>query len=872
MSPFTSQLPEDRIPYRELFEANPQPMWVYDRKSLQFLMVNRAAIARYGYSRDDFSRMTIEDIRPPEDVPALHEHLNHLSEGVRSSSGWRHRTSDGEIIDVELSSHDVEFAGRAAVLVQVHDVTARRAAQRERRLLSEALKAAANVVVITDREGVIQWVNSAFARITGYTPEEAVGRTPRDLIKSGKQDESFYHNLWRTILAGEVWRSQIVNRRKDGTEYVADETITPVRAEDGLISHFISVHEDITQRVAVEQDLQSRVKELRTLYSATELLQKTDLPLDERLERLVQIVRTGWSDPEICEVRITIRGATIETPGFRETPWILPAEINLRGAVIGRLEVVLTAEPPVPDEDPFRQEERDLLNSLARAVGESLERQRLDILSREIREVIYILDPDGTVRFSTPSIEQTAGYTREEFEGTSALDLVHEEDRDRVKAQLDEIFDMPGMTARAEYRIMNAKGEIRHVESVARNLLDHPGVGGILVTSRDVSERVELEGRMHESQRLESIGRLAGGIAHDFNNLLTVIRGQTDLLLLDLDASDPTTADLELIQSAADRAATLTGQLLAFSRDQVLQPKVVVLGEVVRRTIGLVERLIGSDISVESDLPGDRPAIKVDPAQLEQVIFNLAVNARDAMPDGGVLRLRTFSEEIDESTAAARDVQPGSYTVLEVSDTGIGMNAETQASVFEPFFTTKRDIGGTGLGLAMAHGVVKQSGGAIDVESAPGEGTTFFLRFPAADQEPDHILPSDDSAVLEEESAGTVLVIEDDASVRRLVLRILGRAGLTVMEAEGAEEGLEILERGTPVDLVLTDIGLQGMSGRTLISHVRERHPGLPIVIMSGYAAAAKEGELPAEIPLVQKPFTPSALVAVVQRAMTAGA
>lgn len=870
MAPFATELPEDPTPYRDLFEANPQPMWVLDLETREFLMVNDAAIRRYGYSREEFGALTIDDIHATGDIPALIDWLRALSDGVDVSDGWRHETRDGEILDVELSSHRLELHGRPAVLVQPRDVTA----ERDRRLLSEAVAGAANAVFISDAEGVIEWINPAFTRLTGYTQEDALGRRPRDLVKSGEHGEAFYQDLWATILAGEVWRGQVVNRRKDGSHYVAAETITPVASRDGRISHFISVHEDITQRAAIEEDLRERIKELRTLYKATQILYETEVPVEDRLQRVVDVLPNGWQRPEITEARLTVGETRVQTSGFTETPWSFSVEIAPKGQPIGHLTVAFTEERQNLDEGPFLKEKGELLDSVARSVGEAIERQRLDILSREITDVIYIMDPGGMVRFCTPSIERATGYARQEFEGANALALIHEEDRDRVKALLDGIVGAAGATGRAEYRIRTRDGEIRHVESVAQDLLDHPGVGGILVTSRDVTERVELEKKVQESQRLEAIGRLAGGVAHDFNNLLTVIRSQTDLLLLDLEPSDPATAELEVIQAACTRAATLTSHLLSFSRDQFLRPRLVILGEVVRETVELVKRVIGENIRIDMDLGGDGSAVEVDPGQLEQAVLNLAVNARDAMPRGGILRLRTFREEVGEEVARTLgDLDPGSYNVLQISDTGTGMDESTRSRIFQPFFTTKAHSGGTGLGLAMAYGFVKQSNGAIHVESTPGEGTTFFLRFPAVDAPPEELVAPAHQDISAGGTPGTVLVVEDQANVRRLIVTILQRAGLDVVEAEDAEGGLDLLEGGARVDLVLTDLGLPGVSGQELAIRVREAYPHLPIVVMSGYAidSPGHPTNLPTDIPFLQKPFTRGDLIQVVRGALGEG-
>jgi signal transduction histidine kinase/CheY-like chemotaxis protein len=416
-------------------------------------------------------------------------------------------------------------------------------------------------------------------------------------------------------------------------------------------------------------------------------------------------------------------------------------------------------------------------------------------------------------------------------------------------------------------------GDVLHVESIARNLLANPAVDGIVVTTRDVTERLELEEQLVQSQKLEAIGRLAGGIAHDFNNLLTVIRAETDLLLLDLPDDDPRRPDVETIQSTGDRAALLTSQLLAFSRDQVLRPRVVDLSAVVRGMGSLLSRIIGEDLQVVEELPDDLPPVRVDPAQLEHVIINLAVNARDAMPTGGTLTLATALDPVGPETAESLGIAPGRYVMLRVSDTGVGMDESTRRRIFEPFFTTKPTGQGTGLGLAMAHGVILQSGGDIQVQSRPGEGSAFTLRFPAVEageREP-AAAPADPVPLLGAVN-GAVLLVEDDEDVRHATTRILQRAGLTVVGVERAEDALALLGKGR-LDLLVTDLVLPEMSGRSLVDRVRREHPELPIVAMSGYAAESpgRRGDLPREVDFIQKPFSPSALVRTVQRNLGRG-
>lgn len=386
-------------------------------------------------------------------------------------------------------------------------------------------------------------------------------------------------------------------------------------------------------------------------------------------------------------------------------------------------------------------------------------------------------------------------------------------------------------------------------------------------------ERERLEEEFIHAQKMEAVGRLSGGIAHDFNNLLTVIRAHTDFLLLDLPEGDPLAEDVRAVGEAADQAADLTAQLLAFGKEQVLQPRILDMNEVVESIRRLGVRVLGEDIRVELRLAEDLPPIEADPGQLEQALLNLAVNARDAMPEGGTLTFSTELEEIGSKEAEGHaEIDPGRYVRLTVADTGVGMDDETREKVFEPFFSTKGREKGTGLGLAMVYGIVTQSGGWVHVESAPGEGARFTLRFPVAHGEPEAV---DEEQALSpkevDEVGGRVLVVEDDGSVRRVARAILERAGFDVRAVSDAEAGLAILGEGDGnFDVLLTDLVLPGMGGRELIDQVRKEVPGMPLVAMSGYAedSPGRRRDLPAEIYFLQKPFSTEALGEVVRRAI----
>ena len=390
---------------------------------------------------------------------------------------------------------------------------------------------------------------------------------------------------------------------------------------------------------------------------------------------------------------------------------------------------------------------------------------------------------------------------------------------------------------------------------------------------REVEERQarrKAEAQLQQVQKMEAVGLLAGGVAHDFNNLLAIITGYCGLILRDVEARSPQRSRVEQILDAAQRGATLTRQLLAFGRKQVLQPRVFDLNAVVVDTERMLRRLIEESIQVTT-VPGSRLGrVKADPGQIEQVIMNLAVNARDAMPQGGKLIIETADVDLDESYARSHPgVEPGRYVVLAVSDTGHGMDAETAARIFEPFFTTKEAGKGTGLGLATVYGIVKQSGGHISVYSEVGHGSTFKVFLPLS--EDDVAAPVAASAAAAEGGSEAILLLEDEPALRELVREILERAGYRVMTGPTPQEALQsALEARAAVDLVLTDVVMPHLSGREAAARVRDAHPGTPVLYMSGYTdeAIGHHGVLEASEHFLQKPFTTEVLLNKVRQVL----
>jgi len=827
-----------------------------------------------------------------------------------------------------------------------------------------ALEAAANPIVITDRAGEILWVNRAFTALTGYAASEALGRKP-SLLKSGVHPQSFYREMWNTILGGQTWRGELVNRRKDGSLYTEEQTITPLRSKGGEISYFIAIKQDVTERNRAEKELarllgreQAAHTEAEVLRSANVALTQTlslDAVLQTLLDYLGQLVPYDtanvmllqgnsepvvainasrgyerWTDPNrtktitfdasknvIFRSLITTGQSilipdTLKDPNWERTvvsehvrSWVgVPlvagakviglysmdkAEPGFFTAEHVRLAETLATQAVIAIQNAQLYERVELYAAeleeriaqrkrAEEALQESEERMRL--LLNSTAEAIYGLNLKGECTFCNSACLRLLGYEKpNELLGKNMHTLIHHTRLDGTpypesECRILQAFRHGGGAHVNDEVLWRVDGSSFPAEYWSYPVWRKGELVGSVVTFLDISERCQLEAQFRQAQKMEAVGRLAGGVAHDFNNLLGVIIGYSEILLDRLGPNDQLYTNAQEIKKAGDRAASLTRQLLAFSRQQLLEPRVLDLNAVVASTEKLLRRLIGEDIELVVVPGGALGRVKADPGQIEQIIMNLAVNARDAMPKGGKLIIETANIELDEAYALQhRVVQPGRYVVLTMTDSGCGMDAETQAHIFEPFFTTKEVGKGTGLGLATVYGVVKQSGGYIWVYSEPGKGTTFKIYMPRVDELGEAEQRSETPAKMEHGSE-TILLVEDDAALRKLTCRSLEDSGYAVLTAESPTEAARISEEYEGlIHLMVTDVVMPGMDGRELADRLTPLRPEMKVLYVSGYTddAIVYHGMLEPGLAFLQKPFSPKALARKVREVLDAG-
>ena len=914
-------LRDSEAQYRLLFERNLAGVF---RSTLdgRFIDCNESFARMYGYSsREEVLGRPASEFYPSTgDRAAFIERLRKA--GVLLDYESHGRRKDGSDIWVLENVTLVRGENGRPDLLQgtMVDITSRK---RTEQVLAESetkfravAETAASAIYIHDGKRFL-YVNQASEIISGYSREELLRMDPFDLVHPDSREELRQRTLERMHGASvnPSLECKIVN--KQGKSLWVELSATSIQFEGGAA--VLATLFDITERKQAEKlqsalyriaEESSRAKNLDDLYPVlhgivSELMYAKnfyialydpanqtvrfpyfvdeaeeppvgDMPVGKGLTEYV--LRTGKPllfSPEAPDSRNQL--GVFQPIGPASVDW-LGVPLKKEGVAFGVLTVQSYSEKV-----RFTQAEVEILNFVSQQVANALERKRAEDALREsemrnrslVQSAVYgIYRSSVEDRFLdvNPALVAMLGYeTREEVLQLSlARDVyVDPEERARLVHQYQRSEQISGVEVRWKRR--DSKPII--VRLSGRAIMDQQGKTVFFeMIAEDVTERRALEEQLRQSQKMEAVGRLAGGVAHDFNNLLTVIRGYSELMLSQLDPGQPLQAEVEEVRKAADRAALLTQQLLAFSRKQVLAPKILDLNAVVTNMDRLMRRLLGEDVKLVTKLESNLGRTKADPGQIEQVIMNLAVNARDAMPEGGTVSIETSNVVLDEFLSRDFAVTPGPYIMLGFSDTGHGMNAETRARAFEPFFTTKEQGKGTGLGLSTVYGIVKQSGGYIWVYSEPGIGTTFKVYLPMAEEKAE-VGQADASPAAMRRGSETILLVEDEDGVRTLIKQLLQRQGYVVIETRhGGEAMVECERHPSPIHLLLTDVVLTQMNGRELVQKLLPMRPEMRVLFMSGYSeeAIAHHGVLNPGTEFLQKPFTTEALIRKVREMLDA--
>jgi hypothetical protein len=780
--------------------------------------------------------------------------------------------------------------------------------------LAALIDSTRELIAILGADGSIRFANSSFHSLLGYRPEELLGRSVHAIVHAMDTGNVRERLKQVGVTSGTTVCERSRFRCRDGSWRWIQLTFRN-RLEDPNLEGILLHGSDVT-------DLQRMEDERQVISDVVHALNQTS-NLDQLLKRIHHALKRILP-AENCFVALhNPDHDTFQFPFFADEYDVAPPPQRVgrsctayvfrtgraklipqsdfdRLAAEGEVELVGSPSPAwlgVPlktptatigvlvvqhyqNENAYGLRDLEFLDSVGGHIALAIERRRAEDELRKNEAILRLLfehSPMATWLYEVESLRflrvnqatlHQYGYTAQEFANMSILDIRPQPERESARAYVKGIA--PGFEEHGIWVHRAKDGRTFDVELISHELA-YAGRRVRLVVAQDISERKHLEGQLRQAQKMEAIGRLAGGVAHDFNNLLMVIKGHTELLLSLLAPGDQITRKIQQIDRSADRAATLTRQLLAFSRMQVLQPQVMNLNTIVEEMGKLLPRLIGEDIELAIHTASDLGMIRADASQMEQVLMNLAVNARDAMPNGGKLLIETSNLELDQGYTSTHPLmKPGSYVQLVVTDNGTGMDAETQAHIFEPFFTTKEKGKGTGLGLATVYGIVKQSGGFIWVYSEVDQGTSFKIYLPRVDQVEEH--PGIARPISEiPKGTETVLLAEDEQDVREIARQFLETGGYEVIEAKDGADAIRLAaEHRGKIDLLVTDMVMPGMTGQELAVCLQREHPGLCVVFMSGYSehAATEMADADPSVRLLSKPFSRFAFLRIVREVL----
>ncbi|MBM4278485.1 MAG: PAS domain S-box protein [Deltaproteobacteria bacterium] len=880
--------------YRQVVENATEIIYAVDEKG-NFTYGNPAGLKVTGYSLQELRQFNYADL-------VLPEHRERVSQAYINQFQERWPTSYIEFPFFSKAGKILWFGQNTSLVIEdgkvvgfhviARDITERKQAEEALRQAEENFRRSLDDsplgVRIVTTEGETIYANRAILDIYGYDSIEELRTTP---IKKRYTPESYAEFNIRK------------EKRQRGEYYPPEYEVSIVRKNGEIRDlqifrkeilwnggrQFQTIYQDITERRQAEEAIRKSEERFRELYDNAPV-GYFEYDTQGRITRVNQteLQILGYAPEEMIGqpvwkfmVEEEIARQQILTKLAGTMPPARGLERNYKkkdGTIV-----------PVLIEDRILRDPQGRITCIRCTLQDITDRKKADEALRRseekhrtilenIEEGYFEVDIAGNFTFYNDSMCRILGYSRDEVMGMNNRQYTDQENAKKLFQAFNKVYRTGEPTREFDWEIIRKDGGKRSIEASVSLIKDSSGnrigfrgiVRDITERKRSEEERATLQEQLRQSQKIEAIGQLAGGVAHDFNNILTVIKGTCQLSLLDLDERNPMYGNLKEIERSAERAAGLTRQLLAFSRKQILEMQVLDLNQVIQSLDKMLHRIIGEDIGLVTFFAEELGRVKADPGQMEQVIINLSVNARDAMPRGGKLTIETANVELDEEYAKRHiAVKPGPYLMLSISDTGVGMTPEVKERLFEPFFTTKEMGKGTGLGLSTVYGIVKQSGGNIWVYSEPGQGTTFKIYLPQVDEPLEELR---EEVVREIPHGGeTVLVVEDEETVRKLAVRILKRQGYKVLEAEDGGKAFMLCEKyKEPVHLILTDVVMPGMSGRELVERLQKIHPEAKALYMSGYTdnVILHHGILEKGIEFISKPFTLESLARKVREAL----
>ncbi|MEW6212829.1 MAG: PAS domain S-box protein [Acidobacteriota bacterium] len=888
----------------------------------RIVYANPYVLANTGYSLDEILAMKFWEFAHADFRDKILERnaARQRGEDVPPRDEIKVVNKAGEVRWFDSTATVMNYQGQPALLITGFDITERKSAEKALQE-SEArwrtlMESAPQLVYTIDREGRILHVNRP---APGLSKEQTIGSFLYDYLseETASLVRSRVDEVFETAVSAS-FEIPVAGRKGKEAWYAC--TLSPVMSDSRVVTAILN-STDITKRKRAEEALQKKAQQtIRHQKALLELAQMDLSDLDEAIRKIteadaatIKVERAGvWffneeeseiicADLYLSGKKTHQRGATLRVdlyPRYFESlasnraiaatdaaadprtnefardhllplgvASMLDVPVRLRGKIVGILchERVGTRREWTPEEQDFAASVADLVSLAIEASQRKRAEEALRASEEKYRElvenlsdVIYAVDSQGRITYISPASEALSGYAPAEVAGRLMSDFLHEEDRPLARQYFKKYLS--GISETFECRLITRSGHLRWIRSSGKAVISMGRVTGVQGVITDITERKELEHQLLQSQKMEAIGMLAGGVAHDFNNLLTGILGYTQLILRRLPGSDPMRKEIEEVEKASIQAASLTNQLLAFSRQQILQPRVIDLNDVIIENSRLLRRIIGEDVELVTVLAPDLGCIKADAMQIQQVMLNLAVNARDAMPQGGKLMIETANLSLDSSAHKSVGMIPGPCVMLTVTDTGAGMDEETRQRIFEPFFTTKGR--GSGLGLSTVYGIIRQSGGNITVQSEIEKGTNFTIYLPRVNERAEGRAVISRGADLPRGSE-TILLVEDSKIIRDMASESLRLCGYTVVAAAGSGEALLVCERHEGrIDLLLTDVVMPHLSGPELAERLSRVRPEMKVLYMSGYTdnELARHGIVDMDVDFIQKPFTPTTL------------